>query len=103
MAGDCNSEVMSAIGNNKTKVFSTVTACFDLIFEPNYALGEIPTEDNSLYVKMSSTNGRFKNKNGRKLLSSMSGYVAGTIGCACSEYGHISPTRAIGYSGPLVD
>ena len=93
---------LSVVGNNKTMTFSRGTCCLNAIFEPSYSVSDVVNEDNSLYVQMTSINGRFSIKNGRKYLRSMSGRITGSVGCACSDYGHISPTRMLGYLGPLL-
>ena len=38
-----------------------------------------------------------------KCLKAAAGKVAGTLGCGCTAYGHVSPTRKIGYWGPTDD
>lgn len=91
---------LSAIGNNKTGTFKKASAFFDLEFYPSYGISDIVTEDNSLYLKFSSINGIFMTYNKRKVLKRMSGFVVGTVGCACSDYGHMSPTRLLCYWGP---
>ena len=35
----------------------------------------------------------------KKQLKTLSGYAAGTIGCGCMAYGHVSPTRMLGFWG----
>ena len=80
----------NAIGSNKTKKFKTSSICFSLAAEPSY---------NGLYLVLAgkgklTSNGQLKN---------LSGYAAGTIGCGCMAYGHVSPTRQIGYFGPIND
>lgn len=89
----------NAIGSNKTKKFNTASICFAVAAEPNYNIGEFD-EDNALYV-MCAGKGAFNNKS--KMLKNASGYLAGTLGCGCMAYGHTSPTREIGYFGPIED
>lgn len=81
------------IGSNKTKKFNTASICFSIAAEPSYNIGEM-NEDNGLYIVLSGKGKLVNNK-----LKHMSGYVAGTIGCGCSAYGHTSPTRVLGYFG----
>lgn len=83
------------IGNNKTEKFKTPSVCFAIVAEPSYNIGELD-EDNALYITMS----------GKGSIASPVGYVriligkvAGTIGCGCMAYGHVSPTRKIGIFG----
>ena len=73
--------------------------CFALAAEPSYNIGEFD-EDNALYVTLAGK-GSFDTKH--KMLKSASGYLAGTLGCGCMAYGHVSPTRQIGYFGPIND
>ena len=51
-------------------------------------------EDNSLYIILAG-----KGRLSSSKFKFATGYVAGTIGCGCSAYGHTSPTRKIGYNG----
>ena len=84
----------NAIGNNKTNSFKTASICFALAAEPNYNIGEFD-EDTSLYITLAGK-GTIDSKG---VLRKVSGYAAGTLGCGCMAYGHISPTRTIGYYG----
>jgi len=86
----------NAIGDNRTGRFKTASLCFFLAAEPSYNAGKF-TEDNALYVVLSGT-GKFHSR--KKCLSRASGYASGFIGCGCAAYGHVSPTRAIGWAGP---
>ena len=89
----------NAIGSNKTKKFKTSSICFSLAAEPSYNIGEFD-EDNALYIMLAGK-GTFSSK--IKNLNYASGYLAGTLGCGCMAYGHVSPTRQIGYFGPIND
>lgn len=82
-----------AIGNNKTDKFNTASICFFLMAEPSYNIGEFD-EDTSLFVTLA---GKGRLKNGR--VKTASGSVAGTLGCGCYAYGHVSPTRVIWWYG----
>lgn len=84
----------NAIGNNKTNSFKTASICFSIVAEPSYNIGELD-EDTSLYITLAGkgTIGSFGK------IKAVRGYVAGTLGCGCMAYGHISPTRTIGYNG----
>lgn len=83
----------NCIGSNKTKVFNTASVCFSIAAEPSYNIGEM-NEDNGLYLVLAG-----KGKISKKQLKTLSGYAAGTIGCGCMAYGHISPTRMLGFWG----
>ena len=85
----------NAIGSNKTGKFDVASVCFYLAAEPSYNVGEF-SEDNALYVMLS---GRGKFHPNKKYLKSVSGKAAGILGCGCMAYGHVSPTRKIGYWG----
>lgn len=84
----------NAIGSNKTKKFNVASVCFSIAAEPSYNIGEMD-EDNGLYLVLSGK-GKLA-ANGQ--LKTLSGYAAGTIGCGCKAYGHVSPTRKIGFYG----
>lgn len=85
----------NAIGSNKTNEFNTATICLPIVAEPSYNIGEL-NDDTSLYVTLSGQ-GKLASDGKVKIAN---GYVAGTIGCGCKAYGHISPTRKIGIDGP---
>ena len=89
----------NAIGSNKTLKFKTASICFAMAAEPSYNIGEFD-EDNALYI-MCAGKGTFHSKD--KVLKYATGYLAGTLGCGCMAYGHTSPTRKIGYFGPIED
>lgn len=88
---------VNVIGDNRTLVFNTASVRFGLVAEPSYALGE-PKEDNSLYLVLAG-DGKMGKHRGATVIRKMSGNVAGGIGCSCSAYGHMSPTRVMGYLG----
>lgn len=75
------------IGSNKTGVFKQPCLKFSLDLNPSYNIGA-DEPDNTLVITLS---GRGKN------YKSISGKVTGQIGCGCSAYGHVSPTRTIVY------
>ena len=85
---------LNAIGSNKTNKFKTASICFSIIAEPSYNIGEID-EETALYVTLAGKG----NINSSGTMSSAMGYVAGTLGCGCRDYGHVSPTRTIGQHG----
>ena len=85
--------IVVAIGNNKTSKFNTSSICFSLMAEPSYNIGEFD-EDTSLFVTLA---GHGSMKNGK--IKTASGNVAGTLGCGCYAYGHVSPTRVIRWEG----
>lgn len=89
---------LNAIGDNKSEKFTKATVSFDIEAEPSYALQDL-NEDNGLYLKLSGS-GSIAKRNGRYVLNSASGYAVGQIGCGCSDYGHISPTRILSFNGP---
>ena len=88
---------VNVIGDNRTLVFSTASVRFGMIAEPSYIWGA-PAEDNSLYLTFAGDGktGRYRNV---RVIRKMSGFVAGGIGCGCSFYGHVSPTRIMGARG----
>jgi len=84
----------NVIGSNKTGRFNVASICFYLAAEPSYNIGEFD-EDNALYVMLAGK-GSFRADGRLKLVS---GKAAGTLGCGCTAYGHVSPTRRIGRYG----
>lgn len=83
------------VGNNATGVFRKPSVCFGMEAQPSYvyAYAYEPTNDNSLVLTLSG-----KGRSRRHI----TGHVAGTLGCGCSDYGHKSPTRVMGpYGRPL--
>lgn len=83
----------NAIGSNKTGVFKTASVCFAIGAEPSYNIGEYD-EDTSLFITLAG-----KGKVTAKGRIAASGYAAGSLGCGCMAYGHVSPTRKIGEHG----
>lgn len=88
------------IGSNKTGKFKTPCLSFHLELEPSYAIGG-NNEDNSFYLQLSgSGTSSFVNSIGCRVAKTFSGYCAGTQGCGCSAYSHLSPTRIAESCGP---
>lgn len=88
------------IGNNKTDKFTTPCICFYAQLWPSYAIGD-PEEDNSFYLMFSGKGSSiYKGSLGARIAKRFHGYVAGMQGCSCMAYGHKSPTRNAGISGP---
>lgn len=115
---------VNLIGNNKTGKFTTASVVFYMDAEPSYNVGE-DEEDNSLlctfagkgttsiktikaWEKYSYTDSNGKTRSALRqvtlgsyrIISTLRGYNAGTLGCGCSAYGHVSPTRIAGALGP---
>lgn len=88
---DVSSVVWNLIGSNATGKFKTPSVSFSIDAQPSYVASYKPTEDNSLILT-------FAGKGNSK--KSISGYAAGTLGCGCADYGHVSPTRVMGACGP---
>lgn len=94
-------QIWNAIGSNKTLIFNKSSVCFYAELEPSYALSEA-NNDNSLILIFSGGNSMISKKiDGIKTRfpTFISGYVTGTQGCGCRDYGHLSPTRIIGIHG----
>ena len=92
---------INLIGNNRTDVFKTASVCFYIDAEPSYNKGD-DDEDNSLLVTMAGTGKTSTSKvKGARIISTMTGNLAGTLGCGCRAYGHTSPTRLAGPFGYL--
>ena len=90
---------VNVIGNNQTGVFRTPSVEFAIHALPSYSIGPAPDEDNSLNIALSGK-GSLAKDGSATVIRFLSGYVAGTLGCSCSEYGHVSPTRVMGMFGP---
>ena len=73
------------IGSNKTGVFKNTNIKFSLDLDPSYNIGA-DEPDNALIITLSGYG--FNEK-------TIKGQVTGQIGCGCTAYGHISPTRTI--------
>lgn len=83
----------NVIGNNKTHKFNVASVYFSIAAKPSYAIAPL-AEDNSLYLVLAG-----RGPVSRNALKSLSGNAVGTIGCGCSDYGHLSPTRELGPHG----
>ena len=94
---------VNLVGSNKTEVFKKPSVAFALICDPSYNVGEVD-EDNTLYISLSGSGSvRRLSKTRKQVIRYMSGYLAGTLGCGCSAYGHVSPTRVNGANGPMLE
>ena len=92
---------VNLVGNNKTGKFRVPSVCFALVCDPSYNIGEVD-EDNTLYITLGGS-GNTGTRRGTQVMTTLSGYLAGTLGCGCTAYGHISPTRVNGAYGPILD
>ena len=94
---DDNQILVVGIGNNKTLKFTQGGACFSFVAEPSYNIGSVD-EDNTLMLELSG-HGNLRGD----FIKNLRGSVRGKIGCGCTAYGHISPTRLfIGYLSTIV-
>lgn len=114
---------VNLIGDNKKDEFKTPSVCFYIDAEPSYNVGE-DDEDNSLLCTLagsgsmktvagytyssvcsycSSSITELKKSGKCRIIGSMSGNVAGTLGCGCRVYGHVSPTRVASSCGASDD
>lgn len=90
---------VNVIGSNKTGLFKTPSVEFAIQAWPSYSKGAAPDEDNSLNIVLSGKGVTTMNGS-ETVIRSLSGSVAGALGCSCTEYGHVSPTRVMGVFGP---
>ena len=87
------------IGSNKRNTFTIPALAFYAEFLPSYALSDVG-EDNSFLLLIAGKGGSSLKKNlNARIATSFRGYVTGTQGCGCMEYGHVSPTRRAGAMG----
>lgn len=93
---------INLIGNNQTKVFKKPSIMFALVCDPSYNIGD-DGEDNTLYIVLAGS-GYISNRkrSNQQVISTMRGFLAGTLGCGCTAYGHVSPTRVNGVRGPIL-
>jgi hypothetical protein len=88
------------IGSNKKELFKTPTLCFSIALEPSYAK-KLVNEDNSFYLLLSGKGtSSLSYVQGCRVAKKFKGYVTGTQGCSCFDYGHKSPTRVGSSCGP---
>lgn len=73
------------IGNNRTGVFKHPNVKIGLDLDPSYNIGA-DEPDNTLLITLSGYGVSDRH---------VRGSVTGQIGCGCSAYGHISPTRTV--------
>ena len=115
---------VNLIGDNKTGKFTTASVVFYIDAEPSYNIGE-DNEDNSLictfagkgttstktikaWERYTYTDNKGKTRSALRqvtlgkyrIITTLRGYDAGTLGCGCYAYGHTSPTRVAGALGP---
>lgn len=102
------------MGNNRTGSFRNGSCFFFADFEPSYNVGD-DEPDNSLLLYFGGYGTLKKIKSGSTPCSASScagdawkvtkwfGYCVGTMGCGCHAYGHTSPTRVLGFCGPVCD
>lgn len=88
------------VGSNAKDKFVTTGISFAAIADPSYNIGDVE-EDNTLVMYFSGTGtSSTKIVKGSRVPLHLKGYVAGNLGCGCSAYGHKSPTRLVGATGP---
>lgn len=98
--GDLVYPRLNWIGNNKTEKFTVPTLYFSVALDPSYAISTV-NEDNSFYLILSGIGvSTYKKELESKLTKTITGYVVGTQGCGCTDYGHKSPTRVGALFGP---
>jgi len=73
------------IGSNRTGVFRCTNVKLRLDLDPSYNIGA-DEPDNALIITLAGYGSSEK---------TIKGSVTGQIGCGCTAYGHISPTRMI--------
>lgn len=76
--------LMALVGSNARNVFKTSSVTLRITALPSYIPAYRPTDDETLELTLAGRGSSSKR---------VSGYAAGTLGCGCSWYGHMSPTR----------
>lgn len=95
---------VNLIGDNRKNLFRTPSVNFYIDANPSYNIGD-DIEDNSLIGIVSGfgTTGTVKSSHCETdktlVIKNLHGTFAGTMGCGCREYGHVSPTRVAGFCG----
>lgn len=74
------------VGDNARNSFKTSSVCLRLEALPSYIHAYQPTDDETLVLTLAGCGSSAKR---------IFGNVAGTLGCGCSWYGHVSPTRSM--------
>lgn len=89
-------------GNNKKQEFKTPNMNFSIEMVPSYKIGEEMLDDVHLSIACVKGNGSLVKFECEKVLvaKSLHGYCTGQLGCNCTAWGHISPTRFWGFYGP---
>lgn len=102
------------MGSNKTGSFKNGSCFFYADFEPSYNIGD-DEPDNSLLLYFGGYGTLAKVKSACGPCSDCPcdgqvwkvkkwrGYCVGHMGCGCRAYGHTSPTRVLGFCGPVCD
>lgn len=94
-----------AMGDNRTRVFQFGSCYFHATFNPSYNVGD-DEPDNTLVLDFGGRGNvqRIMTAHGvvGKVLQ-WQGFCVGQMGCGCRAYGHVSPTRVLGFYGPLLD
>lgn len=95
------------MGNNKTGSFKNGSCFFFADFDPSYNIGD-DEPDNSLLLYFGGYGILQKVRSSpcsctTYKVTSWKGYCVGTMGCGCRAYGHKSPTRVLGFYGPVCD
>ena len=76
--------LMALVGSNAKNVFKTSSVTLRITALPSYIPAYRPTDDETLELTLAGRGSSSKR---------VFGYAAGTLGCGCSWYGHVSPTR----------
>lgn len=89
-------------GNNKTGKFTRPNCNFTIEMVPSYKIGSEMLDN--VHLSIACVKGSKKTvticRQKAVVASSLSGSCAGQIGCNCTAWGHISPTRMWGFFGP---
>jgi hypothetical protein len=93
----------SYIGYNETDLFPYPNIQFFATLEPSYNIGEWDEPDNSLLCIFAGSGTSKYNSNGKLKVYQLMGTVSGAMGCGCTAYGHLSPTRLAGPDGAILD
>lgn len=91
---DVKSRMWNLVGSNSTGSFRTPSVNLSIEALPSYVPAFEPTDDETLVLNLAG--------HGTGSGKTIHGTVSGTLGCGCSWYGHVSPTRDM-FTGDVVD
>ena len=78
--------LLALVGDNRRNRFKTSSVCIRMTALPSYIQAYQPTDDETLILDLAGRGASRRR---------VAGHASGTLGCGCSWYGHVSPTRSM--------